>query len=231
MIVYSIFARGVYKVQVFPGFIDIFLCKKNPSLSWNQISDDGVEKPNQYLTKSSKIRWMSSELESGMEEGHEAIEQRTSVTSCVLAWWTSHVIKSFLEKHRERLRLNFKAKSFVEIYYDRIKLKSELVQFIRRTPLSQGRRARDLRGEMSRWLSTSSASCWWWWKINWSMSRGIFLMRIAQNHLNYFRFTWRRRQVHTRMLKKPIAHEFLSLSCSQMRYWDKAYKDDLLINW
>lgn len=149
---------------------------------------------------------MSSELESG-------IEQRTSVTSSVLAWWTSHVIKLFLEKHRERLRLNFKAKSFVEIYYDRIKLKSELVQFICPTPLSQGRRARDLRGEMSRWLSTSSASCWWWWKINWSMSRGIFLVRIAQNYLNYFRFTWRRRQVYTRMLEKPIVHELLSLSC------------------
>ncbi|ESQ43762.1 hypothetical protein EUTSA_v10006016mg [Eutrema salsugineum] len=47
----------------------------------------------------------------------------------------------YLEKRRERLRLNFKAKSFVEmnpslfdIYYDRIKPKSEPVPFIRPTP-------------------------------------------------------------------------------------------------
>ncbi|EOA24143.1 hypothetical protein CARUB_v10017376mg [Capsella rubella] len=47
----------------------------------------------------------------------------------------------YLEKRRERLRLTFKAKSFVdmnpclfEIYYDRIKPKSEPVQFIRPTP-------------------------------------------------------------------------------------------------
>ncbi|XP_010512715.1 PREDICTED: protein ROOT PRIMORDIUM DEFECTIVE 1-like [Camelina sativa] len=46
----------------------------------------------------------------------------------------------YLEKRRERLRLTFKAKSFIdmnpslfEIYYDRIKPKSDLVQFIRPT--------------------------------------------------------------------------------------------------
>ncbi|CAH8378899.1 unnamed protein product [Eruca vesicaria subsp. sativa] len=51
----------------------------------------------------------------------------------------------YLEKRRERLRLNFKAKSFVEmnpslfeIYYDRIKPKSDLVQFIRPTPRLRG---------------------------------------------------------------------------------------------
>ncbi|VVB06691.1 unnamed protein product [Arabis nemorensis] len=46
----------------------------------------------------------------------------------------------YLEKRRERLRLTFKAKTFVEmnpflfeIYYDRIKPKSDLVQFVRPT--------------------------------------------------------------------------------------------------
>ena len=74
----------------------------------------------------------------------EAIEQDKRYNLC------AHVVKEvlneprqvillrYLEKRRERLRLNFKAKSFVvmnpslfEIYHDRIKPKSEPVQFIR----------------------------------------------------------------------------------------------------
>ncbi|XP_010545084.1 PREDICTED: protein ROOT PRIMORDIUM DEFECTIVE 1 [Tarenaya hassleriana] len=51
----------------------------------------------------------------------------------------------YLEKRRERLRLNVKAKTFVdlnpllfEVYYDRIKPKSDLVQFIRPTARLKG---------------------------------------------------------------------------------------------
>ncbi|KAF8117905.1 hypothetical protein N665_0008s0243 [Sinapis alba] len=77
----------------------------------------------------------------------EAIEQDKRYNLCARV--TKEVLNEpgqviplrYLEKRRERLRLTFKAKSFVEmnpslfeIYHDRIKPKSDLVQFIRPTP-------------------------------------------------------------------------------------------------
>lgn len=77
----------------------------------------------------------------------EAIEQDKRYNLCARV--TKEVLNEpgqaiplrYLEKRRERLRLGFKAKSFVEmnpslfeIYYDRIKPKSEPVRFVRPTP-------------------------------------------------------------------------------------------------
>ncbi|KAG2252600.1 hypothetical protein Bca52824_082736 [Brassica carinata] len=74
----------------------------------------------------------------------EAIEQDKRYNLCarvvkeVLNEPRQVILLRYLEKRRERLRLNFKAKSFVEmnpslfeIYHDRIKPKSDPVQFIR----------------------------------------------------------------------------------------------------
>ncbi|CAN6931382.1 unnamed protein product [Brassica oleracea] len=81
----------------------------------------------------------------------EAIEQDKRYNLCarvvkeVLNEPRQVILLRYLEKRRERLRLNFKAKSFVvmnpslfEIYHDRIKPKSDPVQFIRPAQPEEG---------------------------------------------------------------------------------------------
>ncbi|CAA7030469.1 unnamed protein product [Microthlaspi erraticum] len=96
-----------------------------------------------------KIRWISSLKVVWKKDTRldEAIEQDKRYKLCarvvkeVLNEPGQVIPLRYLEKRRERLRLTFKAKSFVEmnpslfeIYYDRIKPKSEPVQFLRPTP-------------------------------------------------------------------------------------------------
>ncbi|CAF2060141.1 unnamed protein product [Brassica napus] len=105
----------------------------------------GVYKPQFRWISSLKVVWKKD------TKLDEAIEQDKRYNLC------AHVVKEvlneprqvillrYLEKRRERLRLNFKAKSFVvmnpslfEIYHDRIKPKSEPVQFIRPAQPEEG---------------------------------------------------------------------------------------------
>ncbi|CAN6899801.1 unnamed protein product [Brassica oleracea] len=96
-----------------------------------------------------KLRWISSLKVVWKKDTKldEAIERDKRYNLCarvvkeVLNEPGQAIPLRYLEKRRERLRLNFKAKSFVEmnpslfeIYHDRIKPKSDPVQFVRPTP-------------------------------------------------------------------------------------------------
>ncbi|KAJ0256751.1 Ubiquitin carboxyl-terminal hydrolase family protein [Hirschfeldia incana] len=111
------------------------------------ISHELIKNPKPLLNHQT-TRWISSLKVVWKKDTRldEAIEQDKRYNIC------ARVVKEvlnepgrviplrYLEKRRERLRLNFKAKSFVEmnpslfeIYHDRIKPKSEPVQFLRPT--------------------------------------------------------------------------------------------------
>uniref|UniRef100_A0A1J3DQ25 Protein ROOT PRIMORDIUM DEFECTIVE 1 n=1 Tax=Noccaea caerulescens TaxID=107243 RepID=A0A1J3DQ25_NOCCA len=107
--------------------------------NWNKV----------LFSSSGQMRWISSLKVVWKKDTRldEAIEQDKRYKLCarvvkeVLNEPGQVIPLRYLEKRRERLRLTFKAKSFVEmnpslfeIYYDRIKPKSEPVQFIRPTP-------------------------------------------------------------------------------------------------
>ena len=96
--------------------------------------------------------------------------------------------------------------SLFEIYHDRIKPKSEPVQFIR--PAQRLRAFLDeeerITRRMRRWSSPSSVSCWWCPKINISHDisaeklvhvkrdfgfRNDFLVRLVKKYPNYFWLT------------------------------------------
>ncbi|KAG2252593.1 hypothetical protein Bca4012_039097 [Brassica carinata] len=101
------------------------------------------------LPNHQQARWISSLKVVWKKDTRldEAIEQDKRYNLCARV--TKEVLNEpgqviplrYLEKRRERLRLNFKAKSFVEmnpslfeIYHDRIKPKSDLVPFVRPAP-------------------------------------------------------------------------------------------------
>ncbi|CAN6935990.1 unnamed protein product [Brassica oleracea] len=113
----ALFARGVYKPQ--------FRCcrvYRRLKVVWKKDTklDEAIEQDKRYNLCARVVKEV-------LNEPRQVIPLR------------------YLEKRRERLRLNFKAKSFVEmnpslfeIYHDRIKPKSDPVQFIRPAQSEEG---------------------------------------------------------------------------------------------